>query len=766
MSSTFDHDDFRDGILYFSEVPANGTADWLAVPVVSEAEGTLPAVTTPSAAYQTLLAADALRYLTLQLAAAKASGHPGGFCSSAEAVAALFLLGHKNVFTEVGHHAPGYYGALFLDGSLARMGIRTVAELSARFREERGLLGHLSGAIPGVPAPAGPLGQGQHFAWAAGLLNPMTLCAITLGDGGMGEPYVMSALKHYQTAFPEATNVLPVMIWNGFSQEHHSMLSTTDNAAMAAYWHAHGFDEVVMVDAKDFDDADQPSAFVDGTRFSLTQRLAFTSAVIDGTRRAVNCALRESRRTVLILKQLKGAGSHSSGSKSHHLYPQFTLQHPDIIAGLQRRALTATGWAVVRENFRRAGGGPAAEVIPTEKRRGPAPLAVLPLREFPVGGGAQVPSSALGVLIEAVGASDPEFIVTSADGNEASGLRAVNDALKIRHPVRDDLYSQAPDGRVFEPISEDACAGLASASALMGGRSLWCSYESFAINGLPIWQTVTQAMAELRRLTPSAIAVFTAGSLEQGRNGWTHQRPEIESYFMALARNGNVHPLFPIDANSMQIAYAWAVASHNQGVAIIGAKSPLPVRLTLSESRTAMERGAVTLYETESAADRAGAKTIVLAVVGDLILDSVFDAKDQIEAARHRVRIVAVVAPRRLYRPDDVSWERITLPEARDGGFLGEVDFNILFGGDALLGITGGAGAVLEPVLIRACASRRDLAAWRRGETTATLGQLLVLNQLDACSLATRAVKLLAADAGGRYLPPIAGVAAVDPSNA
>jgi len=32
-------------------------------------------------------------------------------------------------------------------------------------------LGHLAGYIPGILAPAGPLGQGQHFAMAAALLH-------------------------------------------------------------------------------------------------------------------------------------------------------------------------------------------------------------------------------------------------------------------------------------------------------------------------------------------------------------------------------------------------------------------------------------------------------------------------------------------------------------------------------------------------------------------------------------------------------------------
>ncbi len=744
-SPSFAPEDFRKGLLYFApdELPA-GFDESAWTPAVREGADALPEPVTPVAAWQTVLAADALRYLAVQVAASKASGHPGGFCSSAEVVAALHLLGHKTIFTEVGHHAPGYYAALLLDGSLERMGIHSVADFTARFRETHGLLGHLSGAIPGVPAPAGPLGQGQHFAWAAARLHPGRLCPVTIGDGGMGEPYVMSAFMHYNVAFPEVTNVLPILIWNGFSQEHHSMVSTHDDPRMIAYWRAHGFDEVVLVDAKQFDDGEQAGAFVDSTRFEVERRIAFAAAVIDGLRRCERLALHEGKRAVFILKQIKGAGSHGLGSKSHHLYPQFTLEHPDIIAGLRRRALAPKAWETVRANFRRAAGGPAAEVALTEAERPVAELPALPLVDHPVGANPQIPSSALSALVAAVGAADPEFIVTSADGNEASGVRGVNDALRIRHPIRDDLYSQSPDGRVFEPISEDACAGLAAAQALLGARSLWFSYESFAINGLPFWQTVTQAMAELRRRTPSTIAMFTAGALEQGRNGWTHQRPEVESYLMAMLRNGNVHPIFPLDANSMQTAFDWALRTHNQGVALIGCKSPLPVRLTLEQSAAALREGAVTLAE---AADGEG-PLAVLAVVGDLAVAPALEARALLEAAGVRARVVAVVAPRRLYRPEDVAWEQVSLAAARDSGFATEEQFHAWFEADALLGVSAGAGAVLEPVMVRARARGRDLVAWRRGETTASTGALLALNGLDAKSLTARAMALIAAGKG------------------
>lgn len=107
------------------------------------------------------------------------------------------------------------------------------------------------------------------------------------------------------------------------------------------------------------------------------------------------------------------------------------------------------------------------------------------------------------VLVAQVGKSDPMFVVTKADGNEAFAMKNINDALKIRHPTQDPLYNQEPNGQVYEPLNEDACAGFVAALALFGSRSIWLSYESFAINGWPIMQTVAQAMAELRRKTPS-----------------------------------------------------------------------------------------------------------------------------------------------------------------------------------------------------------------------------------------------------------------------
>ena len=725
--------DFCEGMLHFGNVSACHASHGV-MPVIAEGDQAIREINA-AAVYQTRLVADALRYTTLQLCASKESGHPGGFASSADAYAALIMLGHTNIVTEVGHHAPGFYSAMFLDGSLDAMGILHMNHLQERFRERDGLLGHLSGAIPGLLAPAGPLGQGQHFAMAGAYLNRDTLFPCTIGDGGLGEPYILSAMKHFHTSYPEVTNFLPVLIWNGFSQEHHSMVSLMDNEQMIAYWRAHDFAQVILIDAKDYDDAGQEGAYVDSTLFSEGARDAFTRAVLEGMRQAAASAL-GGTLTAVIVKQLKGAGVHATGAKSHNLYPGDNAAKPSIAAALERGALAPEAWELVRTNMSRAGGGPAGKTVVTEFERPLAEIGELPTQAFAVGDKA-VPASAMAEMVAALGRRDPLFVVTNADGNEASNMKVINEALKIRHPTEDGLYNQSPNGQVYEPLNEDACAGFAAGLALFGGRSLWLSYESFAINGWPIVQTVGQAMAELRRKTPAVVTMFTAGALEQGRNGWTHQRPEIENYIGGQVRNGNVYLLYPADANMMQAAYGWAVARHNKCISIVASKSALPVYTTPEQARRAIDEGAITLYES---APGDGPLT-VFAVTGDMVFLPVFEAKDRIEAAGQRVRIVAVANPRRLHRPGDVAWRHSAEADDR---FMDDARFSELFDGDALIGVSGGGTVALEPVLLRTKSPARDLFGWQRGETTASPAAVMAYNGMTGDALAARAMAMVA----------------------
>ncbi|MEK0196455.1 phosphoketolase, partial [Microcoleus anatoxicus PTRS1] len=119
------------------------------------------------------------------------------------------------------------------------------------------------------------------------------------------------------------------------------------------------------------------------------------------------------------------------------------------------------------------------------------------------------------------------------------------------------------------------------------------------------------------------------------------------------------------------------------------------------QTRQGLEDGAIVLQEIEppqTPLNQGGSKKVVFAVIGDMSLIPVFEAAASLEKSGVGSRIVSIINPRRLYRPTDVAWD--TCSEA-DGGFLSDDKFAEMFGGDALVGVIGGASGMLEPVMLR-----------------------------------------------------------------
>ena len=115
-------------------------------------------------------------------------------------------------------------------------------------------------------------------------------------------------------------------------------------------------------------------------------------------------------------------------------------------------------------------------------------------------------------------------------------------------------------------------------------------------------------------------------------------------------------------------------------------------------------------------------------------------AKTKLEAEGYRVRIVAAVNPRALYRPTDVAWDTVSQP---DSAFMADDKFNALFDGDVLIAVSGGPSAPLEPVLLRTRAPKRDTFCWKRGETTASADEIMTFNGITADAMVARVNGLL-----------------------
>ena len=59
-----------------------------------------------------------------------------------------------------------------------------------------------------------------------------------------------------------------------------------------------------------------------------------------------------------------------------------------------------------------------------------------------------------------------------------------------------------------------------------------------------------------------------------------------------------------------------------------------------------------------------------------------------------------------------------------------------------LIAVSGGPSGPLESMLLRSRAKQRDVMAWKRGETTASAGEIMGFNGLTAEAMANRAKTL------------------------
>ena len=90
---------------------------------------------------------------------------------------------------------------------------------------------------------------------------------------------------------------------------------------MTDYWRAHDFERVILIDAKDFDDAGQEGAYVDSTLFSDAARDAFSRAVLEGSKQAADAAMSGTLTACSSSSSSRAQACMPHGAKSHNLYP-------------------------------------------------------------------------------------------------------------------------------------------------------------------------------------------------------------------------------------------------------------------------------------------------------------------------------------------------------------------------------------------------------------------------------------------------------------
>jgi hypothetical protein len=170
---------------------------------------------------------------------------------------------------------------------------------------------------------------------------------------------------------------------------------------------------------------------------------------------------------------------------------------------------------------------------------------------------------------------------------------AINQVLKINHPTEDPLDNQSPGGQVYEPLSEDACAGLAVGMALFGHDRFGVPMSHLAVIMVyRIWQnrdashgrTVVLRLSDdlfvyavhwnkvgMATPTPGNRSVFCINVAKW--KCFLHCSPQTERH-LKFAMNGRFRRRTKCNN------YGWG-------------KSPLPIHTTFAQTREGIEKGGV-----------------------------------------------------------------------------------------------------------------------------------------------------------------------------
>lgn len=186
-SSTSAMPAFCEGIQYFGE-SLPGFETYGAAPAIAEGKGAIADPRDRAAVYQTLLAADALRYLVLQITASKASGHPGGVCQLRRSLRRIIHAGPQKCDDRSWPPCPRFLQR-HVSRSLPGGDGDPYRAATAR-------------SLPGTPRTAGPPfrpdsgtaqsrrtpGPGQHFAMAAACCTGINFSPAPLAMAVWGNP--------------------------------------------------------------------------------------------------------------------------------------------------------------------------------------------------------------------------------------------------------------------------------------------------------------------------------------------------------------------------------------------------------------------------------------------------------------------------------------------------------------------------------------------------------------------------------------------------
>ncbi|MDQ2785847.1 MAG: phosphoketolase family protein [Chloroflexota bacterium] len=659
-----------------------------------------------------------------------------------------------------GHGGPALLANVYLEGTYSEIypdisrDTGGVERLFRQFSTPGGVPSHVSVQTPGSIHEGGELGYVLTHAFGAAFDNPDLIVAAVVGDGEAETGPLAGSWKGTTFLNPVRDGaVLPILHLNGYKIANPTVLGRASDDDVRAVIEGNGY-EVHFVAG------DNPAR--------MHQQFAATLDTCYAKIRAIQTEARthgfsgRPRWPAIVLRSPKGwtgpaelDGLPVEGTFRAHQVPladvrtdpkQLTMLE-EWMRGYQPEALFDADGRLIPE---------LAALAPTgDRRMGATPhanggtlLVELDMPDFrdyalPVAKPAtehHESTRQLGKMMRDIftknkpAANFRLFCPDETNSNRLGDVFAVENRCFVGKAIAIDDHI-APDGRVFEVLSEHLCEGWLEGYLLTGRHGLFATYESFAMIAASMivqhtkWLEAGIALP-WRAPVASLNILLTSTVWRNDHNGFSHQGPGLID--VMLSKRGTIARIYlPPDANCLLATADHCFRSRDYVNLIVQDKQPQLQWLDMDAAIVHCERGASAWQWASN--DEGGEPDVVLACAGDTpTLETVAAAWWlRRNIPEMKVRVVNVVDLMALFPP-----------EAHPHG-MGHTQFEELFTSDkpVVFAFHGYQRAIHELIHGRANADRFHVRGFREQGTTTTPFDMVVLNGMSRYHLAAEALR-------------------------
>ena len=548
--------------------------------------------------------------------------------------------------TGPGHGGPGLVANAYLEGTYSEIypqvtrdeaGLR---ELFRQFSFPGGIPSHVAPETPGSIHEGGELGYALTHAYGAVFDNPDLVVACVVGDGEAETGPLATSWHGNKFVNPQTDGaVLPILHLNGYKIANPTILARIPERELTALMKGYGYEPLIMsVQAEDdhlevhrrfaslLDEAldrieeIQRSARLDGVMSRPTwPMIVFRSPKgwtgprevdglpVEGTWRSHQVPVTDVRTNPDHLRVLE---DWLRSYRPEELFDDEGRSHPDLSAvaptGVRRMSANphANGGILLRDlvlpdfrNYALSIDRPGTESVESTRVLG-------------------------SFLADVISGNRDNFLLFGPDETASNRLGDVFSVTGRRWlaegAATDDCL--APDGRVFEVLSEHMCQGWLEGYLLTGRHGLFNCYEAFIhiidsmFNQHAKWLKVTRELP-WRRPIASLNYLLSSHVWRQDHNGFTHQDPGFIDH--AVNKKAEIIRVYlPPDANTLLSVADHCLRSRNYVNVIVAGKQPGLQYLSIDEAILHCTRG-VGIWEWAST-DGDEEPDVVLACCGDV----------------------------------------------------------------------------------------------------------------------------------------------------